>query len=236
MTIHQSMQGSFLQLTLDRPNKKNAITHQMYLDLTKGFEKANADPSILGIWLKGAGEDFTAGNDLNDFASAQSPADLSPVLTFIKGLPHFSKLLMITTQGHTVGIGVTLLAHADFVIAHDNTRFCMPFTQLGLCPEAGITYLLPRLAGRAQCSPYLLLSEPFTVTEAQKLGLITECESSYEAVELNAQAIIEKASSLSPAAMLASKALLKPDVDALEKTIARECTAFLKLLQAKAHL
>ena len=122
--------------------------------------------------LHGEGEAFTAGNDLIDFL--QKPwkgQDLPPAVRFIRAVVNAKKPIVAAVHGATVGIGTTILLHCDLVYAAENTKFLMPFINLGIVPEAGSTVLLPLLVGHQRAAELLMLGVPFNAQRAYELGL-----------------------------------------------------------------
>src|ERR1700678_2676947 len=172
--IHRD--GAVLGVTLNRPQKKNALTSEMYEALLGAFESAAGDEGVGALLLAGEGGVFTAGNDIGDFlAGAQSAAKKSlstPGGRFIRALSRFEKPLVAAIEGQAVGIGTTLCFHCDLVYAAPNARFLMPFVNLGLVPEAGSSMLAPMRFGRARAAEMLLLAEPFGAETARELGLV----------------------------------------------------------------
>jgi len=166
--------GAVLAITLARPERRNAITFDMYAALADALEGAAADSSIRVITLRGEGQDFAAGNDLADFMNAL-PRDTSgiPVWRLLRALAEGDTPLVAAVHGNCVGIGTTMLIHCDLVIAEEGARFSLPFVDLGLVPEAASSLLLPRLAGRRRAARYLLLGELFGVEEALSIGLVS---------------------------------------------------------------
>jgi enoyl-CoA hydratase/carnithine racemase len=166
--------GDVLAITLNRPERRNAITVAMYAALADAIEAASDDNALRLITLSGEGQDFTAGNDLGDFL-AEIPRDGSdiPVWRLLRALARNQVPIVAAVHGNAVGIGTTMLLHCDLVIAERGTRFLMPFVDLGLVPEAASSLLLPRLAGRRRAARYLLLGEAFGPAEAAEFGLVS---------------------------------------------------------------
>jgi enoyl-CoA hydratase/carnithine racemase len=162
------------RIGIDRPEKKNALTVAMYTGLVDAFQRAEADKTVRVLLVHGTAECFTAGNDLQDFMNSPPTDDSSPTVQFLKALHAARKPLMAAVAGPAVGIGTTLLLHCDLVYADPNTRFQLPFVNLGLCPEAGSSVLLPRLVGHARAAELLLFGETFSAATALELGLINE--------------------------------------------------------------
>ena len=162
-----------LSLTMNRPERRNAIMVAMYAALADAIEGAANDDTIRLITLEGAGEDFTGGNDLADFMAEMPSGDDVPVWRLLRALAANPVPLVAAVHGNAVGIGTTMLFHCDLVLAEEGTRFVMPFVDLGLVPEAASSLLMPRLAGRRRAARYLLLGDPFGVEEAHEFGLVS---------------------------------------------------------------
>jgi enoyl-CoA hydratase/carnithine racemase len=164
--------GAVRIVTLNRPEKKNALTVPMYEALNAALVGADEDPAIRVVLVEGSGGSFTAGNDLMDFASNPPAGEDSPVFHFLMQLVDQKKPLFVAVQGSAVGIGTTMLLHADYVVASKDARLQMPFINLGLCPEGGSSLLLPRLVGQARASEWLLFAEPIDIEAAREAGLV----------------------------------------------------------------
>lgn len=167
--------GGRMRIRMNRPERRNAITVAMYAGLADAIEQAASDDSIRLITLEGAGEDFTAGNDLADFLAEMPPPGTTdiPVWRLLRALAKNEVPIIAAVHGNAVGIGTTMLFHCDLVIAAEGTRFVMPFVDLGLVPEAASSLILPRLAGRRRAARYLLLGESFGPDEAREFGLVS---------------------------------------------------------------
>ena len=167
--------GPVLAITLNRPERRNAITVAMYAALADAIESAASDESVRLITIEGAGEDFTAGNDLGDFLAEMPPTGTTdiPVWRLLRALAKNEVPILAAVHGNAVGIGTTLLFHCDLVLAEEGSRFVMPFVDLGLVPEAASSLILPRLAGRRRAARYLLLGESFGAEEAMEFGLVS---------------------------------------------------------------
>ncbi|WP_265570376.1 enoyl-CoA hydratase-related protein [Sphingomicrobium nitratireducens] len=164
--------GAVLAITLARPERRNAITVAMYAALAEAIEGAKGDESVRLITLRGEGQDFTAGNDLMDFM-AEMPRDGSdiPVWRFLRALADNEVPILAGVHGNAIGIGTTMLLHCDLVVAERGCRFKMPFTELGLVPEAASSMIIPQLAGRRVAAKVLLLGESFGADEALGYGI-----------------------------------------------------------------
>ena len=194
-----------LHLTLNRPEKKNAITQAMYMTLANNLNAAAGDFAIRTVVISGNGKAFTAGNDIMDFMSEEITMS-SPVFHFLKAIHEFPKPLIAAVQGNAVGIGTTMLLHCDLVYAAADSLFAMPFVTLGLVPEAGSSLLFPRLVGHAKASEIFMTGRSFGSAEALEMGLINSIEESPTAKALEVAALI---ADQPPSAVLNTKALLK---------------------------
>ena len=177
--IQSELHGRVLLLTINRASKKNALTVSMYQTLSQHVADADRDPAIGAILLAGAGDCFTAGNDMGDFRERAESTDPKPSsgLALIAQLMECDTPVVAAVQGLAVGIGTTLLLHCDFVIAARNARFQTPFADLGLCPEAASSLLMPLMLGFRRASDLLLAGEALTAEEALKCDLVSRlCE------------------------------------------------------------
>jgi enoyl-CoA hydratase/carnithine racemase len=206
--VLEQTDGPIRTIRFARPEKKNALTVAMYARVVELFAAAAADPAIRVVVLTGEGSAFTAGNDLLDFVQAPPFDEASPVVKFLLALVEFRKPLVVAVNGVAIGVGTTMLLHADVVIAAASARFQLPFVNLGLVPEAGSSLLLPRIAGNARASELLLFGEPFDANAAREAGIVTEVVPDAELaarVKARAEALAAKP----PQALLASKELLR---------------------------
>ena len=166
--------GGVLAITLDRPERRNAITVAMYAALADAIGEAFEDGETRVITIRGEGQDFAAGNDLADFLEVRPGSGQEiAVWRFLRALAECEVPIVAAVHGNCVGIGTTMLLHCDLVIADDSARFSMPFVDLALVPEAASSLLFPRLAGRRNAARYLLLCEPFGADQAAAIGLVS---------------------------------------------------------------
>ncbi|VIO69491.1 putative enoyl-CoA hydratase echA8 [Bradyrhizobium ivorense] len=175
MTEHVKTEiaGGVLTVTMQRPEKKNALTGAMYNAMSDALSKAEADPSVRVILFQGDGDSFTAGNDLADFASqarGEGTVD-SPAHRFIDTISKVGKPIVAAVQGNAVGVGTTMLLHCDLVYLADNARLITPFVNLALVPEAASSWLLPLRIGHARAYAMFALGEPMDAAGALASGL-----------------------------------------------------------------
>jgi len=219
-----------LSIRMDRPEKKNALTRTMYIAMTDALRQAEANAAVRAILITGTADCFTAGNDLVDFANA-APGESSPAIAFLQTLAAAEKPVVAAVNGTAIGIGTTMLLHCDLVYAASSARFQLPFVNLGLCPEAASSFILPRMMGHHRAAELLFLGAPFGAGTARELGIVNEV---YADRDLLAEAK-SKAAQLAekpPTALRITKALLKhTTAGAKAEAMEREAKQFLMLLQ-----
>jgi enoyl-CoA hydratase/carnithine racemase len=164
--------GGVLRIGINRPDKLNAINRQMYSEMATALQRAEQDDTIRVVLIHGSADCFTSGNDLRDFALDPPTGEDSPVFTFLAAISQASKPLIAAVTGPAIGIGTTMLLHCDLVYAGETAQFQTPFVNLGLCPEAASSLLLPQLAGYQRAAEMLLLGQPFSADRAYETGLV----------------------------------------------------------------
>ncbi len=207
IVIEHSAQG-VLTIALNRPEKKNAITSAMYQTMADALADAQGDAAVRAILIRGGQDAFSAGNDLEDFMKSPPTSEDAPVLQFLKRISEAEKPIVASVAGVAVGIGTTLLLHCDLVYASDSAMFSLPFSQLGLCPEAASSLLLPRLAGYPLAAEKLLLGEAFDAREAHRMGIVNRLLPAGE-VDAFAYAQAVKLAALPASSLRVTKMLMK---------------------------
>jgi len=228
--VLSALDSSILTLSLNRPEKQNAITREMYQFLADQLKEANGDFGVRAVLITHEGPHFTAGNDLFDFLNAPPLEPGSPVMQFLEQIHTFSKPLLAAVAGNAVGIGTTMLMHCDVVVASPTTKFSMPFVNLGLVPEAGSSILFPRLAGYQRASQIFLTGEAFDAPYAREIGLIAEISDQPRG---KAMEFAVKIASQPPNAVIQTKALIKSDLhDKVSAVMRAEGELFQMALQS----
>ncbi|XP_073487092.1 enoyl-CoA delta isomerase 2 isoform X3 [Aquarana catesbeiana] len=179
-TLEVFSQDNITKIFLNRPEKKNAITLQMYKEIGLALDEAAKDDSVITV-LSGHGDYYCSGNDLNNFTNIppegkeQMASDAAVILeAFVGKFIDFPKPLIAVVNGPAVGISVTILGLFDVVYATDRATFHTPFSQLGQSPEGCSSYTFPRIMGLSKASEVLLFNKLLTAHEASQLGLVTE--------------------------------------------------------------
>lgn len=222
-----------LHIVINRVDKKNALTRSMYQQMADAIFDAKHHPDIRVILLKGHGDCFTAGNDIQDFASKEESEHVAETAAFMRALMDCEKPVIAQVHGVAVGIGTTMLLHCDFVYAQPNTRFVLPFINLGLVPEFASSYLLPKMAGHVKASEWLMLGEPFGTEDACQFGLITGSYSAEELAE-KVTSVCKKLVAKPSFALMQTKSLLKNDVESTHHYMDIEFDVFGQAMDSEA--
>ena len=201
--------GHVAHLTLDRPEKLNAITAAMAADLVRICKDIDADPAVHAVLLSGAGgKGFCAGSDLNGLAAFETAWDYRNRVEYSAAVRSLRKPVVVALQGWVLGGGAELALSADIRIADETARFGFPEVKNGWVPGGGGTQLLPRLAGYGQAMRMLLTGEAITAAEALRLALVEEVTAPGAALA-RAQEICAKLAALKPLAVQATKAAVR---------------------------
>ena len=200
-------------LTLNRPDKRNALATSLLADIASALENADSDPTIRVCVITGGEKIFAAGADLQEMAPKKSPealADPRPALW--QRIRDFRKPLIAAVEGWCLGAGNELLMCCDLVVAGQSAKFGQPETNLGIIPGAGGTATLMRLVGRTRAMKMVLTGEPITAQQALEAGLVAELAADGLATK-NALMLAEKISARAPLAMMQAKAVVKAGLD-----------------------
>ena len=222
-------EGFVRHIRIDRPAKRNALTRAMYGAMSAALSGA-AGAGIRAIWLHGSPECFTAGNDIGDFAQAR-PGERSAALGFLEALLACETPIVASVNGAAVGIGTTMLLHCDLVYASAGARFQLPFVNLGLCPEAGSSLLLPAIAGPRLAAELLLLGGPFDAATAMRAGVLNAVLPDAASADAMARDQAAALAARAPDALRTTRALLRRwPRDAVRAAMEGELAEFARLL------
>jgi enoyl-CoA hydratase/carnithine racemase len=220
-------------LTLNRPDKKNALTRAMYATLATEITNADADPDVRCILIKANGDMFTAGNDLADFAAignstaAPKPEDANPLLP---ALARARTPIVAAVNGRAVGVGVTMLLHCDMVYMAEDAQLLTPFVNLALVPEAASSLLMPLRIGHARAFEMFVLGEPVSAEKAVSWGIANRTVPSPE-LHTVARATAIAIAARAPASVVATKSLMR-DQSALLARMSEESGHFVRQLKS----
>jgi enoyl-CoA hydratase/carnithine racemase len=196
------------RIELNRPEKKNALSPQMYAAMALALGAADADEQVRVVLIHGQAGCFTSGNDVKDFLELPRGPGESPAAGFLRAISTARKPLVAAVGGPAVGVGTTMLLHCDLVYAAPNARLQMPFVPLGLLPEAASSLLLPAMAGYRRAAEMLLLGAPFGAEKALAAGIVTEIVPEAELLGRAREAALALAA-LPPASVQMTKELMK---------------------------
>ena len=235
-------QDSILKIGFNRPDKKNALNSEMYYAVRDTLVSASEDSSVRVIVLYGEGGDFTSGNDVKDFLAfattkiSEENGSEFPAKEFLDVLIPYNKPVIAAVDGVAVGIGATLTQHCDLVYASKEAKFHMPFVNLGLNPEAGTSFVLPKLVGYHNAAEILLSGDMFTSQRAHEMGFINGVVEQSELMDF----VMNKAkniSELAPTPVRLAKQMMKEHfVDQLIEVNQAEFNSFVNRMRSPEAL
>jgi enoyl-CoA hydratase/carnithine racemase len=198
------------EIRFNRPDKKNAITNDMYGVIADTLEQGSADDGVRVFLFTGEGDFFTAGNDLKDFAAQSAGAFSGPrhVGRFLERMIELEKPVVAAVQGHAVGVGTTMLAQCDLVYIAADARLTTPFVDLGLVPENASSLTLVDRLGYARAFALLGATEPLLGKDAAAWGLANAALPASE-VEPAARAAAHNLAQKPPEALRTTKSLMR---------------------------
>ncbi len=230
--IEITRQNGVLSIRMNRPDKKNALTAEMYAAMAEAIAAADGDTSIGATLILGVPGIFSAGNDLKDFAAFAARGNLGQeVLAFLRALTISEKPLVAAVDGIAVGVGTTMLMHCDYVLVSDKARLSTPFVNLALVPEAASSLLAPRIMGHARAFEMLVMGRPFSGEQAVAAGLANAVVAS-DALEATAMAAAVEIAAKPREAVRLSRRLIKGSPDDILQRIDEEALLFAERLRS----
>ncbi|MEM5329181.1 enoyl-CoA hydratase-related protein [Paraburkholderia sp. JHI2823] len=233
--IQVVLSGGVLTVTISRPDKKNAITNDMYGVLADAVAKANEEAGIRALLIQADGDSFTAGNDVSEFA-AQAKGDGPKerhVGRFLRALADATVPIIAAVQGKAVGVGATMLLHCDYVLLSEDAQLITPFVNLALVPEAASSYLLPLRIGHVRAFEMFALGLPVSAQAAVAWGIANRTVSAAE-LRTEARNIAEQIATRPSGSLIAMKRLMR-DAEKLIALIDAESAVFAeRLVSAEA--
>lgn len=213
--------GAILKVRMNRPEKKNALTVAMYEALVAALKRLDDEDGLRVLYITGTADCFTSGNDVMDFMMNPPASDDSPVAQFLRGIATARKPIVAAVNGLAIGIGTTMLLHCDLAYAAKSAKFQMPFVNLGLCPEAASSFLLPQIMGHQRAAELLLLGQKFDADKAYDVGILNAIHDDGE-LEEKALAAAQALAEQPPASIRLSKSLMKRGTAAAIEDCMRE--------------
>lgn len=232
MTVHIvcTIQEGVLEICFNRPDKKNAITDEMYAAIIKAMNAAKDDERVGAVLFTAVGDYFSAGNDLADFLAVGQHGGDMQAWAFVQLLADYPKPIIAAVTGAGVGIGMTLLLHCDLVYIHKDARLSVPFVNLALVPEAASSLLLTARIGHAKAFEMFALGESMTGEMATSCGLANACFDDMDEVQMVARQKARLIANKPAQSVLLTKSLMRDSSRIIacmkqEKAYFSECLA-----------
>lgn len=227
-TISYEKEGGVAEISLNRPEVMNAFNGRMHEEIFAAFEDADADAEVRSVLLRGEGRGFSAGADLGEIVEqGDGQPDLGEYLRstysrLVTKIVALQKPVVAALHGPVYGAGLGIALACDLRVAEEGARFSVAFIKIGLMPDAGITYFLPRMVGLARAMEMSMLGDDLDAAEAHRLGLVGRLVPGGSAAE-EGRALAERLSLLPTRALAEMKAALHESLDAnLTQTLERE--------------
>lgn len=224
-----TVEGGVCTIAFTRPDKKNALTQAMYAALAEAIERTERDDAIGCLLITGCDDVFCAGNDIADFRSRPADGGERPSKRVYQGLARLDKPVIGAVQGLAIGIGFTMLLHADMVLAAPEARFRMPFVDLGVVPELGSSLMVPWIVGRHKAAELMLLGDFFGAEEAREMGFVNRVVPRDQLVP-EATALARRLAAKPRESLRATKRLLRVDQPKLLARMEEELEIFAERL------
>ncbi|WP_085726534.1 enoyl-CoA hydratase/isomerase family protein [Pseudomonas sp. R37(2017)] len=210
-TIELTIDDGLATLTLSRPERKNALTVQMFAELLDALLHLRRNPDVRAVLLTGAGDAFCSGGDVNNMGGSVEATNVRASMVennrLLSAMADFDKPLIAAVDGVAFGAGFSLALAADFVIASERARFCMAFARVGLGPDLGASFTLPRVVGLQRAKELLYSAREVGAQEALALGIALEVHP-VERFRARAEALARSMANMSTAAFFMTKRLL----------------------------
>jgi enoyl-CoA hydratase/carnithine racemase len=223
--------GAVRIIRINRPEKKNALTLAMYVEMTRAMREAEASDAIRCVMLAGAPGAFCAGNDIADFLAAADSGLHPPALEFLTTLACSRKPLVAAVGGAAIGIGATMLFHCDHVVAGADAVLSTPFLKLALIPEAASSLLAPMRMGYARAFAMLVMGRPLSAQEALDAGIVNTVVDG-AAVDDVALTAAREIAALPAGVVAVARRLMRGHLDDVVERINTEAVHFRELLKS----
>src|SRR6201995_4355242 len=229
-------ESSMRVVRLRRPEKKNAITQDMYRGMSDAIDTAQNNPAIRCIIITGGSGVFTAGNDLEEFLQASTAENQGPRASngvkFLYSLAHNVKPIIAAVDGVAIGIGTTMLFHCDYVLASTAATFATPFIHLGLVPEGASSLLMPRTMGHQRAFATLVMGRTMSADDANIAGFVNVVVAPGH-TEAEARKVAREICKLHAEAVASSRKLIKLPPEELTRRIDQESHLFGERMRSK---
>ena len=221
-------------IKLRRPEKKNALTQDMYRAMSDAIDTAQNNPAIRAMIITGGSGVFTAGNDLEDFLkdSTSDIPRLSNATKFLYSLAHNTKPIIAAVDGVAIGVGTTMLFHCDYVLASNTATFATPFIHLGVVPEGASSLLMPRTMGYQRAFATLIMGRTMSADDAREAGFVNVVVAPGH-TEAEARKVAREICALPAEAVAISRKLLKLPPEDMTRRIDQEGHLFGERMKSK---
>jgi 2-(1,2-epoxy-1,2-dihydrophenyl)acetyl-CoA isomerase len=229
-------EGGVARVTLNRPKSYNALNRDMVEGLAEAMTRAESDPAVRVVILRGAGDGFMAGGDIKmfkervDLAPEERAAmterlihDVHPIVVTMRRMP---KPIIASVNGACAGFGMSLLMACDLAVAAENAFFTLAYVHLGVSPDGGSTWLLPRHVGMKKAAEIAFFGDRFPAAEALRLGLVNQVVPAGELAS-RTEALAQRVLAGPAAALASTKKLLQRSITSpLEVQLQAEAEGF----------
>ncbi len=220
------LKDNIARLSLNRPEKLNAFNKSMALELQDQLLNCDENENVRAVILTGAGRAFSAGQDLSEFPPDQLPdfekaidENYNPVIRLLKTI---RKPVLCAVNGVAAGAGANIALACDIVVAVSSAHFVQAFSKIGLIPDCGGTFFLPRLVGLQKATALMMLGDKVSAADAEKMGMIYACFEETDFIVKTEQIATALASLPTTALILTRKALLESSTNNMEQQLELE--------------
>lgn len=217
--VLRSTDGTVGRITINRPEVKNAINLDAIHALIAALEHFNAQPGVRAVVLQGAAGDLSSGGDIQDMLARRGKAVATTerlkqgFARIVQTMASHEKPIVARVDGDALGAGAALALASDFLLATKKSRLGFPFVKVGLVPDTGSSYVLPRIVGLQLARRLLLTGDPVGAEEAASMGLVTQLVPDTAALDAAERALTEKLAALPATAVRDAKRLLWQNLD-----------------------
>jgi len=231
--IVNSVSNGVMTIRMNRADKKNAITADMYARMASALDEANDNDAVNTVLLLGSTGAFSSGNDIGDFmkVAMSGERDSMAVFDFLERMIMAPKPVVAGVDGLAIGIGTTMLLHCDYVVASDTSLFKTPFVDLGLVPEAGSSLITPMFGGHHRAFALLAMGEAFSAEDAKAVGFVNKIVASDE-LETTVNEYAQSIASKPQQALKLTRDLVRGDRTPILKRMREEAVIFGERLQS----
>jgi enoyl-CoA hydratase/carnithine racemase len=229
--IHVEQSDGVLFVTLNRTEKKNALTQAMYGELADAIARVESEHGVRVLHITGSGDAFTSGNDVSEFGAAKQPTSATEVTRFLTALITTDIPIVAAVNGMAVGVGVTMLLHVDFVFAAREATFKTPFIDLALVPEAASSLRMPQEMGYRKAASMLMLGERLDAQQALDAGIVSEVVDRGALLERSSQ-VARQLAAKPASALRTTKRLMRRDPEPLTERLDFEFKEFGRALKS----